>query len=79
MLAQPRHLLLMGTNPARLLAEVTVRARGWQGMAVEGLPPDARALAMRHPSYLLSHLPARRDAWSDLLRRRRRLHAAGSA
>ncbi len=72
-LAQPRHLLLMGTNAARLLAGLTMRARGWQVPTVDGLPPDTRALAMRHPSYLLSHLPARREAWIDLLRLRRRL------
>ncbi len=72
-LTQPQHMLLMGANAARLLADVTFRARGWQAVTVEGLSPDARALAMRHPSYLLSHLPARRDAWIDLLRLRRRL------
>ena len=77
-LTQPRHLLLMGTNPARLLADVTIRARGWQKPTLDGLPTEARALAMRHPSYLLSHLPARREAWIDLLRLRRRLDAVMS-
>ncbi len=74
-LAQPRHLLLMGSNATRLLAGVTMRTRGWQAVTTGGLPADARALAMRHPSYLLSHLPARREAWIDLLRLRRRLGA----
>ncbi len=76
-LAQPRHVLLMGTRPAKLLANAQIRAHaGWQRLTVPGLDPDARALAMRHPAYLLSHLPARRDAWIDLLRLRTALDGA---
>lgn len=76
-LAQPRHLLLMGSRPAKLLAGSTIRANaGWQRPLVPGLAPEARALAMRHPAYLLSHLPARRDAWLDLLRLRTALDEA---
>lgn len=73
-LVQPAHLLLMGSRPAKLIAGTTIRANaGWQRAVPAGLPPDTRALAMRHPSYLLSHLPARREAWSDLLLLRRTL------
>ncbi len=79
-LAQPRHLLLMGSRPAKLLANAQIRANaGWQRLTVPGLDPDARALAMRHPAYLLSHLPARRDAWIDLLRLRTALDDADIA
>lgn len=71
-LARPTHLVLMGSRPAKLLAGTTIRAdAGWQRPTLPGLPDDARVLAMRHPAYLLSHLPARRDAWADLLRLRR--------
>ncbi len=71
-LAQPVHLVLMGSRPAKLLAGSTIRAdAGWQRPVLPGLPGNTRALAMRHPAYLLSHLPARRDAWADLLRLRR--------
>ncbi len=71
-LARPTHLVLMGSRPAKLLAGTTIRTdAGWQRPTLPGLPDDARVLAMRHPAYLLSHLPARRDAWADLLRLRR--------
>ena len=70
-LARPTHLVLMGSRPAKLLAGTTIRAdAGWQRPTLPGLPDGARVLAMRHPAYLLSHLPARRDAWADLLRLR---------
>ena len=71
-LAAPAHLLLMGSRPSRAVADCAIRAgAGWRTPTLPGLPPHCRALAMRHPSYLLSHLPARRDAWTDLLRLRR--------
>ncbi len=71
-LARPAHLVLMGSRPAKLLARTALRAEaGWQRPVVPGLDEGVRVLAMRHPSYLLSHLPARRDAWADLLRLRR--------
>ncbi len=71
-LARPTHLVLMGSRPAKLLAGTAIRAdAGWLRPTLPGLPDGARALAMRHPAYLLSHLPARRDAWVDLLRLRR--------
>ncbi len=71
-LARPTHLVLMGSRPAKLLAGSSIRAEaGWQRPVLPGLPESTRALAMRHPAYLLSHLPARRDAWADLLRLRR--------
>ncbi len=71
-LARPAHLVLMGSRPAKLLAGSSIRAEaGWQRPVLPGLPENTRALAMRHPAYLLSHLPARRDAWADLLRLRR--------
>ncbi len=79
-LAGPSHLLLMGSRPARLVAGTQIRAGGgWRVPVLPGLPPGCRALAMRHPSYLLSHLPARREAWADLLRLRHRLDAAANA
>ncbi len=71
-LARPVHLVLMGSRPAKLLAGTALRAEaGWQRSVVPGLDEGVRILAMRHPAYLLSHLPARRDAWADLLRLRR--------
>lgn len=75
-LSAPAHLLLMGSRPSRAVADCAIRAgAGWRTPTLPGLPPHCRALAMRHPSYLLSHLPARRDAWTDLLRLRRVLDA----
>ncbi len=79
-LAAPAHLLLMGSRPSRAVADCAIRAgAGWRTPTLPGLPPHCRALAMRHPSYLLSHLPARRDAWTDLLRLRRVLDEQQSA
>lgn len=73
-LVQPAHLLLMGSGPVKLLAGTPIRAAaGWQRLVVPGLRDDARALAMRHPTYLLSHPAARRDAWSSLLLLRKTL------
>ena len=80
-LAKPRHLVLMGTRPARALlaSEAPLsRLRGrWilpergpesgagNGLAAGGL--EAPALAMRHPSHLLATPAARKEAWADLL------------
>jgi uracil-DNA glycosylase family 4 len=76
-LARPNLLLLMGSRPVRELANSTIRANaGWRATTLPGLPEGTRTLAMRHPSYLLSHLPARREAWTDLLRVRRTLDDA---
>ncbi|MCQ8279651.1 uracil-DNA glycosylase [Acetobacteraceae bacterium KSS8] len=75
-LARPAFVLCMGSRPARTVAGSAIRAgASWRSPVVSGLPEGARALAMRHPSYLLSHLPARRDAWTDLIRLRRALDA----
>ncbi|MGI4747674.1 MAG: uracil-DNA glycosylase [Janthinobacterium lividum] len=75
-LAQPARLLLMGSRPTKLLAGSTIRAdAGWQDIAItadrSGSPVPT--LAMRHPSYLLSHPTARRESWSALLLLRRTL------
>ncbi len=73
-LARPSVILCMGSRPARSVAGSTIRAgAGWRTPVIDGLPDGTKALAMRHPSYLLSHLPARRDAWADLIRLRRTL------
>ena len=74
-LTAPRHLLLMGSRPAKLLgASVNRSNAGWQALEIGGRPTPT--LAMRHPSYLLSHPTARRDSWVDLLLLRRTLDAA---
>lgn len=74
-LVRPHRLLLMGSRPAKLLANTTIRASaGWQDIAVAGLNGGpVPMLAMRHPSYLLSHPTARRDSWTALLLLRRTL------
>lgn len=77
-LARPTHILSMGSRPARVLADSVIRAgAGWRRPVLPDLPEGARVLAMRHPGYLLSHLPARREAWADLIRLRRALDQTG--
>ncbi len=82
-LARPRHLVLMGTRPARALLATEAplsRLRGrWilpaSGPGTSG--QEAPALAMRHPSQLLASPAARKEAWADLLLLRTTLsHAA---
>jgi len=75
-LARPTRLLLMGSRPTKLLAGTTIRAdAGWQGiiLTADASGSPVPALAMRHPSYLLSHPTARRESWSALLLLRRTL------
>lgn len=75
-LARPARLLLMGSRPTKLLAGITIRANaGWQDIAIatERSGDPVPMLAMRHPSYLLSHPTARRESWSALLLLRRTL------
>ena len=73
-LAAPKRLLLMGSRPAKLLGASMIRSNaGWQSTEIGGRPTPI--LAMRHPSYLLSHPTARRDSWTDLLLLRRTLDA----
>lgn len=80
-LARPARLLLMGSRPVKLLAGGNIRAKaGWQAVRLPGAKAGAEAdattlpaLAMRHPSYLLSHPAAKRDAWASLLLLRRTL------
>ncbi len=73
-LAAPGRMILMGSRPAKLLGASTIRSNaGWQSLEIDGRPTPT--LAMRHPSYLLSHPMARRDSWADLLLLRRTLDA----
>ncbi len=76
-LVRPRHLLLMGTRPARALLETEAplsRLRGkWLNTA-----GGHRALAMRHPGQLLANPACRREAWHDLLLLRTTLDAEAS-
>lgn len=70
-LAQPRHVVLMGVRPIRALlgAESSLaRLRGrWLPIAVPGASAPIQALPMRHPGHLLSNPLSRREAWHDLL------------
>jgi uracil-DNA glycosylase family 4 len=79
-LARPARLILMGSRPAKLLAGTTIRADAtWQGITIDADRPGdpVPALAMRHPSYLLSHPTARRESWSALLFLRQTLDMDG--
>ncbi|AQS86830.1 bacteriophage-type DNA polymerase [Neoasaia chiangmaiensis NBRC 101099] len=69
-LCAPKHLVVLGTTPTRmLLGETTqlARVRGrWATTTIRGLG-EIRLLPMRHPSQIRASATARRDAWRDLL------------
>lgn len=79
-LAQPRHLVLLGSLATKALTGSTAgirRQRGrWLDVDIPGLPAPLPALPMYHPAYLLRTPGAKRDAWTDLLALRRRLDAS---
>lgn len=72
-LVQPERVLLLGALAARaLLPGSGRRARGvWHAMAVPGLPQPVPTLAWPSAAHIAATAPAKRDAWSDLLRLRR--------
>ncbi len=78
-LAEPKHLLLLGVRPTRVFAgedQSLGRVRGrWRPVTIPGKDLVIRALPMRHPSYLLANPMARREAWQDLLLLRTTLDA----
>jgi uracil-DNA glycosylase len=81
-LAEPRHLVLMGTGPTRALLSSEIplsRLRGrWATADIPGSQAPVQVLPMRHPGHLLANPLARRDAWHDLLLLRRTLDAKPS-
>ncbi len=76
-LAQPRHLVLLGSMAARAVLGGSLgitKLRGkWIEASIPGLPAPVPALPMLHPAYLLRTPGAKRDAWADLLLLRRTL------
>ncbi|MBU2994167.1 uracil-DNA glycosylase [Octadecabacter sp. 1_MG-2023] len=69
-LAAPKIVVLMGNGPCQALLKKSGMTR-LRGRWVE--TASRPALPMFAPSYLLSHAPAKRDAWADLLALKARL------
>jgi uracil-DNA glycosylase len=77
-IAQPRHLVLLGSMAARAVLGGSLgitKLRGkWTEATIPGLPAPVPTLPLLHPAYLLRTPGAKRDAWADLLLLRRTLN-----